>query len=67
MEVVEGEEVGVDVVTDAGGIGEVVVDSVTAADDVVEIAFKIDVSEVTPVVEATLTDEATPDGSSTGA
>ena len=66
MEVVEGEEVGVDVVTDAGGIGEVVVDSVTAADDVVEIAFRIDVSEVKPVVEATLTDEATPDGSSTG-
>lgn len=66
MEVVEGGEV---VVADAGDLGVVVVDvvdSVTAADGVVEIAFEMDESDATSVLEATLTDEATSDGTSTG-
>ena len=62
--VVEGGEV---VVTNAGEIGVVVVvDNISAAGSVVEMAFEIDESDATTVVEATVTDEATFDGTSTG-
>ena len=57
VEVVEGREV---VVLDAEEIGVVVVDSVTAAGGVVEIAFETDESDATAVLDATL------DGSSMG-
>ena len=57
IEVDEGGEVGVDVVTDAGGLGVVVEDNVTDAGGVVE---ELDESEATAELETTLTDEATP-------
>lgn len=63
MAVDEWEEVGVDFVTDAEGMGVVVDDSVTDAGDVVE---EVDESEATPVFETTSTDAATLDGTSAG-